>query len=123
MSLNGGYFTNCDVEKYTDMATESKDIFKYSRIRTGGIGIIDCAFRTKDEGWAVGGSGVIYVTKDGGKSWGFDPTGNDLPCNLYNVKFFDGGRVGYMTGNNGILLRREFTANLKTTTPAAAPSP
>ena len=29
---------------------------------------------------------MIYYTKDGGKTWSFDPSAKDLPCNLYNVK-------------------------------------
>jgi len=124
MSLNGGYFSNCTDPKYAEFGQETKDLFTASSIRTGGIGIIDCAFRTDQEGWAVGGSGVIYTTKDGGKSWGFDAAGNDLPCNLYNVKFFEGGRVGYMIGNNGILLRKVFKSGYKAPeTPAAAAAP
>lgn len=109
MALNGGYFTNCEEnEKYKDLSTDTKDVFKYAKIRTGGIGIIDAAWRSPTEGWAVGGSGVIYVTTDGGKTWNFDSSGNELPCNLYNVKFFESGKVGYMIGSAGILLRKVF---------------
>eukprot|EP00435_Cladocopium_sp_Y103_P016889 s4189_g4.t1 len=75
---------------------------------SGGIGIIDIGFRTPSEAYATGGSGVIYQTKDGGKTWSFDPSAKDLPCNLYNVKFFQNGKVGYMVGSAGILLRRTF---------------
>lgn len=110
MSLNGGYLTNCTEAGFDKLGADTKELFKVSQIRSGGIGIIDVGFRTATEGWATGGSGVIYYTKDGGKTWQFDPSGNSLPCNLYNVKFFNGGKVGYMIGSAGILLRREFRA-------------
>lgn len=110
MSLNGGYLTESTDPKYAALGVETKDLFSFSAIRTGGIGIIDAAFRTSEEGWAVGGSGVIYLTKDGGKTWQFDPSGAELPCNLYTVKFFNGGKVGYMIGSAGILLRKTFAA-------------
>lgn len=119
MALNGGYFTNCEENSYSDIAQETKDIFKYAKIRTGGIGIIDAGWRTPLEGWAVGGSGVIYVTRDGGKTWDFDSSGNELPCNLYNVKFFDAGSVGYMIGSAGILLRKQFSESGAAVAPAA----
>jgi len=108
MSLNGGYLTQSEKEGYDEITADSKEFFKYSEIRSGGIGIIDIAYRTPQEGYAAGGSGVIYQTKDGGKTWQFDPSGTDLPCNLYNVKFFEGGKVGYMIGSAGVLLRRTF---------------
>lgn len=110
MSLNGGSLTQTTDNKYDQLASDTKDLFKFSEIRSGGIGIIDVAFRTKEEGWAVGGSGVIYFSKDGGKTWQFDPSGTELPCNLYNVKFFSGGKVGFMIGSAGILLRKQFAA-------------
>jgi len=108
MSLNGGYLTQSDKEGYDELTSDSKEFFKYAEIRSGGIGLIDIAFRTPLEAWASGGSGVIYQTRDGGKTWQFDPSGTDLPCNLYNVKFFEGGKVGYMIGSAGVLLRRTF---------------
>lgn len=108
MSLNGGYLTNTSDKAFSDIDADSKGIFNFSSIRTGGIGIIDAAFRTPTEGWAVGGSGVMYVSRDGGASWQFDSAGKDLPCNLYNVKFFNSGKVGYMIGSAGILLRKVF---------------
>jgi len=110
MSLNGGSLASTPDPKYKEMNVESKEIYKTAEIRTGGIGIIDIAFRTPKEAWAVGGSGVIYYTKDGGDKWQFDLSGNELPCNLYNVKFFDNGKLGFMIGSAGILLRKRFAA-------------
>jgi len=110
MSLNGGSLTQTTAKSYDELGSDTKEIFKYSDIRTGGVGIIDVGFRTDKEAWAVGGSGVIYVTRDGGTTWQFDSSGTDLPCNLYNVKFFDNGKVGYMIGSAGILLRKVFAA-------------
>jgi len=110
MSLNGGALASTGDPKYRDMTVESKELFKTAEIRTGGIGIIDIAFRSPTEAWAVGGSGVIYYTKDGGEKWQFDISGNELPCNLYNVKFFNNGKLGFMIGSAGILLRKQFAA-------------
>mmetsp|Transcript_15655 Transcript_15655/g.28459 ORF Transcript_15655/g.28459 Transcript_15655/m.28459 type:complete len:473 (+) Transcript_15655:94-1512(+) len=108
MTLNGGYLSTTTTNEYQDMQKQTKDIFAFSEIRTGGIGIIDIAYRTPAEAWAVGGSGVIYYSSDGGRTFNYDKSGNELPCNLYNVKFFDGGKVGYMIGSAGILLRKVF---------------
>jgi photosystem II stability/assembly factor-like uncharacterized protein len=110
MSLNGGSLTQTTSKAYDELGSDTQEIFKYADIRTGGVGIIDVSFRTDQEAWAVGGSGVIYVTRDGGSTWQFDNSGTDLPCNLYNVKFFDNGKVGYMIGSAGILLRKVFAA-------------
>jgi len=120
MSLNGGLLANSYDEKFVEAGTESKDLFTDAKIKSGGIGIIDIAYRTDKEAWAVGGSGVIYVTQDGGKNWTFDVTGDELPCNLYNVKIFNKGTVGYMIGSNGILLRKQFPP-VPAKAPKAAP--
>jgi len=108
MTLNGGFFTQATTKDYSNTEVQAKDAFKYANIRSGGIGIIDAAWRSKDEAYAVGGSGIIYYSKDAGQTWRFDNSGNDLPCNLYNIKFFDNGKVGFMIGSNGILLRRSW---------------
>lgn len=109
MSINGGILSTCDAANaYEDLAADAKELFRDAKIKSGGIGIIDVSFRTPTEAWCTGGSGVIYCSKDGGRTWEFDKSGDNLPCNLYNVKFFNGGTVGYMIGSNGILLRRNF---------------
>ena len=52
----------------------------------------------------MGGSGVIFESKDGGKSFKFNSDAKDIPGNLYRVKFFDENR-GFAIGSNGILLK------------------
>ncbi|CAE7251195.1 unnamed protein product, partial [Symbiodinium pilosum] len=58
MSLNGGVVTLCDKPTFTDLASDTKELFQLSKIRSGGIGIIDIGYRTPNECWATGGSGV-----------------------------------------------------------------
>jgi len=110
MSLNGGNVSQAESEKYLDLTIDSKELFEQCSIKSGGIGIIDIQFRTPTESWAVGGSGVIYKSVDSGKTWQYDPSGTSLPCNLYDVKFFQGGKIGYLVGSAGILLRQRFEA-------------
>ena len=65
-------------------------------------------YRTKDEVWACGGSNTLYVSKDGGKNFSFDKSANDIPGNLYNIKFFkEFGNKGFALGSNGLLLKYE----------------
>jgi photosystem II stability/assembly factor-like uncharacterized protein len=103
MTLNGGKLFICD-----DEPTLSSDVFNFkeANIKTGGYGITDVAWRTKDEVWAVGGSNTMYVSTDGGKNFIFDKSANDIPGNLYNVKFFkEFGNQGFALGSNGLLLK------------------
>ena len=59
--------------------------------------------RDSDKAWAVGGGGTIFGSKDGGATWQKDKSADDLPTNLYKIKFF--GDTGYILGSNGVLLR------------------
>merc|ERR1712127_798745 len=80
--------------------------FAEANIKTGGYGITDVAWRNDDEVWAVGGSNTMYVSKDNGKNFVFDKSANDIPGNLYNVKFFpEYGNAGWALGSNGLLLQ------------------
>lgn len=102
MTLNGGKLV---ISK--DEPDLTKDIFDFeeSDIKTGGYGITDLAWRNKDEVWAVGGSNTMYVSKDGGKKFTFDSSANQVPGNLYNVKFFpEYNNQGWALGSNGLLL-------------------
>lgn len=103
MTLNGGKLLICKDEP--DLSQDTYD-FTEANIKTGGYGITDVAWRTKDEVWAVGGSNTMYVSKDGGKNFAFDSSANKFPGNLYNVKFFtEYGNMGWALGSNGMLLR------------------
>lgn len=103
MTLNGGKLLISPNEP--DLTKDAFD-FVEADIKTGGYGITDVAWRTPTEVWAVGGSNTMYVSTDGGKKFTFDRSANDLPGNLYNVKFFrQYGNNGWALGSNGTLLR------------------
>eukprot|EP00536_Pseudo-nitzschia_multiseries_P017160 jgi/Psemu1/314068/fgenesh1_kg.1404_\ len=103
MTLNGGKLLICDSEP--DLKADTFD-FKEANIKTGGFGITDVAWRNKKEVWAVGGSNTMYVSTDGGKNFSFDKSANNIPGNLYNVKFFkEFGNKGFALGSNGLLLK------------------
>jgi photosystem II stability/assembly factor-like uncharacterized protein len=103
MTLNGG---KVFVSPQTPDLTKDSFDFTEADIKTGGYGITDVGWRNKDEVWAVGGSNVMYVSFDGGKKFAFDKSANDIPGNLYNVKFFPKyGNAGWALGSNGLLLR------------------
>lgn len=72
-------------------------------MNSGGYGIIDVAWRNDKNVWAVGGSGVIFESSDGGSSFKFNNNAKDIPGNLYRVKFF--GDEGFALGSDGVLLR------------------
>lgn len=102
MTLNGGKLL---ISK--DEPDLTKDTFDFveADIKTGGYGLTDVAWRNKQEVWAVGGSNTMYVSKDGGKSFSFDSSANQIPGNLYNVKFFSQfDNEGWALGSNGLLL-------------------
>mmetsp|Transcript_9947 Transcript_9947/g.20717 ORF Transcript_9947/g.20717 Transcript_9947/m.20717 type:complete len:414 (-) Transcript_9947:164-1405(-) len=103
MTLNGGKLFVCDKEP--DLKADTFD-FQEANIKTGGFGITDVAWRNKKEVWAVGGSNTMYVSNDGARNFSFDKSANDIPGNLYNVKFFkDFGNKGFALGSNGLLLK------------------
>jgi len=75
------------------------------QIRSGGYGILDVVFLPDGKrAWAVGGGGTIFASTDGGKTWQKDKVADDLPSNLYKVKFFPNGQ-GYILGSSGVLLK------------------
>ena len=86
----------------------TKDAFDFQEadIKTGGYGLTDVGWRTPEEVWAVGGSNIMYVSTDGGKKFSFDKSANDIPGNLYTIKFFKKyGNMGFALGSSGLLLR------------------
>lgn len=108
MTLNGGKLFISSGEP--DLTKDSFD-FVEADIKTGGYGITDVAWRTPNEVWAVGGSNTMYVSYDGGKKFSFDKSANDIPGNLYNVKFLPQySNMGWALGSNGLLMRFEGSA-------------
>jgi len=99
MSLNGGLL---QIAKGGDLQVDTPD-FQSVPIKTGGYGIIDLGWKDKGEIWAVGGGGTMYASKDGGKSFKFDNSADDIPGNLYQVKFANNN--GFVLGSDGVLLR------------------
>jgi len=103
MTLNGGklFITPGAV----DLKQDAYDFFE-ADIKTGGYGITDVGYRNEKEVWAVGGSNTMYVSFDGGKKFSFDKSANDIPGNLYNVKFFkEYDNMGWALGSSGLLLK------------------
>lgn len=72
-------------------------------------GLLDLAYRTPDEVWVSGGSGNLLVSLDGGKTWQKDKAVENVPSNLYKIKFFGQDR-GFIIGQKGTLLRYENQA-------------
>jgi len=103
MTLNGGALlkttSNPDLTQ-VDIET----LFQSSKINTGGYGIIDVCWRDDNNVWAVGGSGVIFQSTDGGQTFKFNGDAKDIPGNLYRIKFF-GTESGFVLGSNGVLLK------------------
>lgn len=79
--------------------------FEELPLNSRGFGILDVGFRDSSTAFAVGGSGSLYKSEDSGKTWKRDRNGDDVPANLYAVRFFNGGKNGFILGNDGILLR------------------
>lgn len=67
-------------------------------------GLLDLAYRTPNELWVAGGSGNLLLSQDGGKSWEKDRFVEDVPSNLYRIKFF-GPEKGFIIGQQGTLLK------------------
>jgi photosystem II stability/assembly factor-like uncharacterized protein len=82
----------------------STDDFAPTKLQSRGFGILGIGFRTSNVGYACGGSGSLYKTEDGGKTWKRDKSADDLAGNLYAVKFI-AGSTGFVLGNDAILLR------------------
>ena len=83
---------------------ETENLYKPSQINTSGYGIIDVTWQDSKTVWAVGGSGIIFQSKDGGNTFKFNDNAKDIPGNLYRVKFF-GNKQGFVLGSDGVLLR------------------
>jgi photosystem II stability/assembly factor-like uncharacterized protein len=62
------------------------------------------SFLNADIGYACGGSGSLFKSTDGGKSWKRDKATDNVAGNLYDIHFTPAG-AGFILGNDGILLR------------------
>jgi photosystem II stability/assembly factor-like uncharacterized protein len=81
----------------------SDDDYSEAKVGSRGFGILDLTYRTPQEAWACGGSGSLFVSSDGGQSWKRDRDADNVPGNLYDIKFTQG--KGFVLGNEGVLLR------------------
>ncbi|KAG0560358.1 hypothetical protein KC19_10G174600 [Ceratodon purpureus] len=60
--------------------------FDEQKIPSRGFGILDVGYRSKDEAWAAGGSGILLRTTDGGNSRVRDRVADQIAANLYAIK-------------------------------------
>ncbi len=74
-------------------------------------GLIDLAYRTPNEVWVTGGSGNLLMSQDGGQTWQKDRSIENVPSNLYKIKFFGEDR-GFIIGQQGLLLKYENSAGV-----------
>eukprot|EP00241_Pyramimonas_parkeae_P006088 CAMPEP_0114257710 /NCGR_PEP_ID=MMETSP0058-20121206/18886_1 /TAXON_ID=36894 /ORGANISM="Pyramimonas parkeae, CCMP726" /LENGTH=412 /DNA_ID=CAMNT_0001372471 /DNA_START=62 /DNA_END=1300 /DNA_ORIENTATION=- len=79
--------------------------FEQRRIGSRGFGILDVGYKNKDEVWAAGGSGSLFVSYNQGQTWKREKALDNLAANLYTVKFVNQGKQGFVLGNDGVLLR------------------
>lgn len=89
---------------YLSRGTGINEEFEEVPVQSRGFGILDVGYRSKDEAWAAGGSGVLLRTTNGGKTWARDRAADNIAANLYSVKFIDDDK-GFVLGNDGVLLR------------------
>lgn len=89
---------------YFSPETGLSEKFDDANLNSRGFGILDIGFKSDQVGFACGGSGSLYKTLDGGKSWKRDKSGDEVPANLYAIKFYPGGN-GFILGNDNVLLR------------------
>ncbi|KAI3432377.1 hypothetical protein D9Q98_003934 [Chlorella vulgaris] len=88
---------------YVDGSGEGK--FGQAKIGSRGFGILDIKFMDGKIGYACGGSGSLFKTEDGGQTWRRERAADSLAANLYELVFTPGG-LGFVLGNDGVLLRR-----------------
>lgn len=80
-----------------------------------GLGVFfhEVHYTTSSTGWAVGSSGIIHETTDGGDSWDYvDPA--PVSTTLLDV-YFPSETMGYIVGESGVILRMGSTAELTET--------
>lgn len=71
---------------------------------TVGWGFLDAEYRTDGEIWLAGGSGSLFQSLDGGKTWKQDGEVENVPSNFYTIKFITPDK-GFILGERGNLLK------------------
>ncbi|OUS46220.1 photosynthesis system II assembly factor YCF48-domain-containing protein [Ostreococcus tauri] len=100
LTRGGGVFQSQDIG-----LPEEDSEFVEAKIGSRGFGLLDLGSDPKGNTyWAVGGSGSVFYSTDGGKSWKRDRGTDNVAANLYNVKF-QSETQGFILGNDGVLLR------------------
>ncbi|GKV21303.1 hypothetical protein SLEP1_g31296 [Rubroshorea leprosula] len=89
---------------YLSKGTGLTEEFEEVPVQSRGFGILDVGYRSTEEAWAAGGSGVLLRTTNGGKTWTRDKAADNIAANLYSVKFIN-EKKGFVLGNDGVLLR------------------
>mmetsp|Transcript_21110 Transcript_21110/g.34041 ORF Transcript_21110/g.34041 Transcript_21110/m.34041 type:complete len:453 (-) Transcript_21110:180-1538(-) len=78
--------------------------FYETSINSGGYGILDVTRRENGDLWCVGGGGKIFLSRNNGKTWTADSSGDNQPANFYKIKFYDDKR-GFILGSAGVLMK------------------
>jgi len=99
LSLIGGYCATSPVFHATASTSLHPDWVQESTIGNNAH-INDATFTDAQDGWAVGDSGAIYVTHDGGQSWSYEVS--HTTANLARVTFSD-AQHGYIVGDTTVL--------------------
>eukprot|EP00667_Euglena_gracilis_P011891 EG_transcript_12174 len=88
--------------KGTNLPTDAdNEEFEQLKVNSRGFGLLDVAWRTDNEVWTVGGSGTLIKSSDGGQKWARQRSLDDIAANLYEVRFFNNGKIGFVLGNSG----------------------
>lgn len=76
--------------------------------------INDARFTNAQNGLALGNTGKIYKTIDGGVNWTVDYTDPCSTCPLYKMDFENG--TGYAAGANGLLIKYQLATTINNNT-------
>ena len=94
----------------TKALPEEDDEFTEGKIGSRGYGLLDLGSNASGTKYfTVGGSGSVFSSEDKGKTWKRDRGTDEVAGNLYKVAFARDD-VGFILGNDGILLRYRGSA-------------